>query len=172
MNRKNTRFVRWLVFTLAVAFCCGSALAADGKQTGKTSVNVKFTRAENYFVKNTVKPPKGQDWTTGIAKTQEEFDAVFGPARVMGPQKFLPEDVFDTKAIVYFIQWGNTPWEFKVRSLVKENGILRITYQRTGTPSPSAQFAVPLMLCVDKEVVADNPKVEVKLEKADKKRKR
>ena len=161
-----------VILTVAICGGCMEASAAKkgkrgGQKAEKAASGIPFTLAENYFVKNTVKPAEGLNWMTGIAQTQEEFDKIFGIARVMGEQKFLPEDYFKKGAVIYFILWGDTYWEFNVKSLVREDldeKTLIVHYRRKGTKSESASYAVPLMICVDKSVVKDNPKIMMKEE--------
>ncbi|MDO4551251.1 MAG: hypothetical protein Q4C96_08385 [Planctomycetia bacterium] len=117
---------------------------------------------ESYFLKNTVTPQENSSSRTGILRTQKEFDTFFGPAAVMNPnQKFLPENFFEKNAILFFAQWGNTPWEYEIVKATKNGTAIKILYRRTGTPCETATFSPFFMLGVSKELLTPDTRLEV-----------
>jgi hypothetical protein len=68
---------------------------ADGATNAVTTGNIPFTKAERYFVKNTVSTidnPK--------IETQEQFDAIFGAATTMGKDGKPTEIDFEKQYVI------------------------------------------------------------------------
>ncbi len=157
------------VVMLILAGLTGNALAQSSCQndTALLQANseipapVEYEIIENYFVVNTVKPEEGKSSLSGKCDSMEQFNEMFHPAAVMWKnQKFLPEDYFETHAVVYFIQWGNTPWQYSVESVLGNNERLVIEYTQSGSASESATFSPCLLIGVNKSAVKSNPAIE------------
>lgn len=113
---------------------------------------IPFDMLTQYFVKNTVEPFSGSKERQGFCKAQSEFDALFGAAALNQENHFLPENYFDSHVVFYYIQWGNTPWEYNVASLTSDQNAIWLQIRRSGTPSASASFSSCLILGFDKSV--------------------
>ena len=117
-----------------------------------------------YFVKNTVSPPEGESALALVLDSPESFSGTFGIGMVMGKRpKLIGADYFKTHEVVAFVEWGPTPWEYKVRSAVRTGTELVFKVTRTGTPSPSATFAPRLILGVDRESLEGTEKITFRL---------
>ena len=142
--KKN--FVRFETLFL-VCLACSSTLFAEGPEA------VKYGVVENYFLKNTIQPAEGENTVFGIIHTSTDFNVHFGPAAVMWRnQKFLPKNFFESHALLFFAEWGNTPWQYEIQSVTRENSVLKVRYTRTGEPSPLATFSPSLLVSVPKNV--------------------
>ncbi len=78
-----------LILSLIVValLCCQCATSSQYRQAKKGAKPVTFQTLENYYVRNDVKHDQLQRL---IFDNQEDFDAVFGPAALMGG---LPTDI-------------------------------------------------------------------------------
>ena len=76
-----------LSLTVMALFCCQCATSSQYRQAKKGAKSIQFQTLENYYVRNDVKHDKLQRY---IFDNQEDFDAVFGPAPLMGG---LPTDI-------------------------------------------------------------------------------
>ena len=152
MNRRQ------FITTAAVGFGMASSAFADGSTT------IPFETFDSYFVLNTIKPEKGKNTMFGVCTTNEQFDAMFHPAAIMfAKQKFVPDDYFKDHAILYWIEWGNTPWLYTVQSVEQTDSGLVVKYTREGEPSETAYFASPLLVGVKKTALSADGKVAFQL---------
>jgi hypothetical protein len=137
-----------LLIAVSVALTLpGFAPAADDKEEAKGK-KVDFEVYKPYFEKNN-SGLKGEPTYT-ILQTRESFDKVFGPARVMGKQKFLPKDAFEKQMVVTAIKRGSTLWMYKVENVTADEGTLYIQYEAKGEESKTAKYKSPLIVAVDK----------------------
>lgn len=154
MNRRQ------FIAAAAVGFGMAASAFADGCAT------VPFETFNSYFVLNTIKPEKGKDCKFGVCTTREQFDAMFHPAAIMfAKQKFVAQDYFNDHAILYWIEWGNTPWQYTVQSVEQGDSGLVVKYTREGEPSETAYFAPILLVGVKKTALSANGKVTFQLKR-------
>lgn len=76
-----------LSLTIVALFCCQCATSKQYRQAMKGAKSIPFKTLENYYVRNDVKHDQLQRF---IFDNQQDFDAVFGPASLMGG---LPTDI-------------------------------------------------------------------------------
>ncbi len=76
---------------------------------------------------------------------------MFGIARVIGKQNFVPKDAFDKKMVVAVIKRGNAVTEYKVEKVTADDGTLYVKYTAKMGTAGTATFASPLILSVDKD---------------------
>ncbi len=125
-----------------------------------TSAAIPFETFDSYFVLNTIRPEKDQNCKSGICTTCEQFDALFHPAAVMfSKQKFVQPDYFNDHVILFWIEWGNTPWDYTVESVKPGQNGLVVQYTREGVPSESAFFSPHLLVGVEKTALANGGEV-------------
>ena len=140
-------FVSRSAFWMALLIGLG-ALSAEAAQP------VKYGAVENYFLKNTIRPAEGESALSGILRTQEQFDSHFGPAAVMWRnQRFLSKDFFNSGVILFFAEWGDTPWQYKIQSVTRDGNVLTVSYTRAGEPSSMATFSPCLLISVSKDLI-------------------
>ena len=131
---------RYFIASAAAALGMAASAFADGSTT------ILFETFKPYFVLNTIKPEKGKNSKFGVCTTMEQFESLFHPAALMfRKQKFVAQDYFNDHVILYWIEWGSTPWEYTVQSVEQSNSGLVVKYTREGEPSDTAQFA-PILL--------------------------
>lgn len=143
------------VFLASLLACASVSLGSCVKLQQLRSAPPKpipYDVFDQYFVKNTVEPLPGTNIRQGFCKTQAEFDALFGPAALNQENQFIPENYFDSHVVFYYIQWGNTSWDYKVESLTSEGNALNLQISQSGTPSDEAMFSPCLILGIDKSV--------------------
>ena len=152
MNRRQ------FIATAAVGVGMAASAFADGSAT------IPFETFNSYFVLNTIKPEKGKTSKFGVCTTMEQFESLFHPAAVMfRKQKFVPQDYFNDHAILYWIEWGNTPWQYTVQSVEQSDSGLVVKYTRQGEPSDTAYFAPILLVGVKKTALTADGKVAFQL---------
>ena len=121
---------------------------ADDKVEAKGK-DVDYSVHNGYFESN--KSGLSGDSSYLAFSSQKAFDAVFGIARVVGKQDFLPRDAFDGKVVVAVIKRGKSIYDYKIEKVTNDDGVL--TVQFTATPQAgggAATFATPLILSVDR----------------------
>ena len=137
MQRKH---IFALFVLLAIACLAKPVSAADAPQ-------LKFDTYSGYFVSNKFEPDAKQSFA--VLTSQDEFDKVFGSAFVMRDKSHrLPKDAFRSLIVVAPIKRGMATWEFKVESVQNVNGVVELKYTATSKPSPTASFAVPLIVSI------------------------
>ena len=152
MNRRQ------FIASAAVGLGMTASAFADSSET------IPFETFDSYFVINKIKPEKGKDCMFGVCTTREQFDAMFHPAAIMfAKQKFVAQDYFNDHAILYWIEWGNTPWDYDVQSVEQSDSGLVVKYTRQGEPSDTAYFAPILLVGVKKTALSADGKVAFQL---------
>lgn len=141
----------WLIFGLVIGLT-GTLKGQESKDTqAEQGTSQPVKQVENYFVKNTIEPEEGKTTRSGLIKSQADFNTMFGIARVMGKQEFLPEDFFEKNALAYYIIWDNAYYEFMVDSLTYSENQCEIKFSKKGEKTPTCTYACPLMLPVKKD---------------------
>jgi hypothetical protein len=135
----------------ASAFAALLALSlapADDKVEAKGK-DVDYTLHNGYFESN--KSGLTGDSSYLAFSNQKAFDAVFGVARVIGKQDFLPQNAFDSKMVVVVIKRGGAITNYKVEKVTNDDGVLTIQYTADAPAGAgTAKFASPLIVVVDK----------------------
>ena len=139
----------------AIAFGMTASVLAE-----TPSAAIPFETFDSYFVLNTIRPEEGGNCKFGICTTNEQFEALFHPAAVMfSKQKFIDPDYFNDHVILYWIEWGNTPWDYTVESVKRGQNGLVVQYTREGAPAESAFFSPHLLVGVEKTALANGREV-------------
>ncbi len=137
---------------LSVPDISGTEANAECEPSPMNEPTKNYEVYDGYFVRNTFKPEEGKDYAVGVLTSEDDFGKIFGIARVMwSRQKFIPEDFYRTGMILYFIEWGSTPWEYHVFLVEKSEKTAIVSLTRTGEPSETALFAPSLIVGVDRE---------------------
>jgi hypothetical protein len=134
--------------TLFVLPLIAHAAPAPDDDTAKGK-EVKFEVHDGHFEKNN-SGLKG-DSSYLVFTDRDAFDKVFGIARVIGKQNFVPKDAFDKKMVVAVIKRGNAVTEYKVEKVTADDGTLYVKYTAKMGTAGTATFASPLILSVDKD---------------------
>ena len=132
-----------------VALCLPPLLAAapDREEAAKGK-KVKYERYNGYFEKNSSGLTGGSSYL--VFTNRDAFDKVFGVARVIGKQKFLPKDALEKQMVVTVIKRGSTLWKYNVEKVTEDDDTLYIQYEATGEESKTAKYKSPLIVAVDK----------------------
>jgi hypothetical protein len=162
----KTLFAALAVLALPLLTCAAPTPDED-KAKGK---EVKFEIHDGHFEKNNAGLKGDSNYL--VLTDREGFDKVFGVARVIGKQNFVPKDAFDKEMVVAVIKRGKAVTEYKVEKVTADDRTLYVQYTaKTGKPG-SATFASPLIISVDKDryksvvFIENGKKVEtVKVEK-------
>jgi hypothetical protein len=138
----------WLA-TLAIV---GMVLAAPAPNRGPIrGKKVDYELHDGHFEKNN----SGLKGVSSflVLSSREAFDKVFGIARVIGEQHFVPADAFDTKIVVAVIKRGNTITHYKVDEVTAEEETLQVRYTSSdrGGGGGTARFASPLIFSLDRK---------------------
>jgi len=127
-----------LVFTLLL-------LAAPA--TAAEPAKLKFETYSGYFVSNKFEPQAATSFVT--ARTQKQFDQVFGVAFVMGDKSHrLASDAFKSQLILATIKRGMAFCTYQVTTVTETDGIVRLRYKTTARKSESASFSCPLIISI------------------------
>lgn len=146
---------------LATAAALGLATSTFANKFG---ASLPFETFNSYFVLNTIKPERGKNCKFGVCTTAKQFESLFHPAPLMfTKQKFVKPEYFNEYAILYWIEWGNTPWQYTVQSVEQSDSGLVVKYTRQGEPSETAQFAPILLVGVKKTALAADGNVAFQL---------
>ncbi len=154
MNRRH------FIAAAAAGFAMAASAFADGSAT------IPFETFKPYFVLNTIKPEKGKTSKFGVCTTMEQFESLFHSAAVMffsRKQKFVAQDYFNDHVILYWVEWGNTPWQYTVQSVEQSDSGLVVKYTREGESSDTAYFAPILLVGVKKTALAADGNVAFQL---------
>ena len=112
--------------------------------------HIPFDTHDGYFVSNKFEPNTPTSFV--VLRDQKAFDDVFGVAMVMGDKSHrLPPEAFDAKMVVAAIHRGKAFWGYKVASVTAEGKTLIVRYTTQSTPHPTAEFACPLIVSLDKD---------------------
>lgn len=148
-------------FFILCTLCAAISLRGIAAQGVYADSAVSYEKVENYFVSNKIEPEKDSSCRQGICTTKNQFDEIFHPAAVMWRnQKFLPQNYFDTHAVVYWIEWGNTPWQYTVKSVIAKGKTLQVRYSKQGEASDTAFFSPSLVIGIEKSALKDIEKIE------------
>lgn len=132
-----------IVGLLCCIVCLAQTLSAAEPAT------LAFDAYGGYFVSNKFEPTAPTSFV--VLKDQQKFNNVFGVAFVMGDTSHrLPPDAFKTKVVIAAVKRGHSIWQYKVESVTADGKTLVVRYTTTSTPQPTAEFACPLILTVDK----------------------
>ena len=127
---------------------------ATATQPAPQPGTIPFSTHNGYFVSNTFEPDKAESFV--VLKDQKAFHEVFGVAMVdampdIGNKSHrLPADAFDKKWVLAVIKRGKATWQYTVKEVVEDKGVLTVRYTTTATKSDSAEFACPLIVSVPK----------------------
>lgn len=108
-----------------------------------------------------------------VLGSREAFDKIFGIARVIGKQNFVPRDAFEKKMVVAVIKRGAGITQYQMESVTARGETVQVRYKATmDERGGDAQFASPLILTLDRDhyksvvFIENGKKVEtVKVEK-------
>jgi hypothetical protein len=153
----TTKVLGFLMLTAAFFASCKSAEKGTKTENVKTTESkVPYTVANRYFVKNTFEPSQ---FPNPKISSQEEFDALFGAAAVMGADG-SPTPIDFSKQFVIAVTTASTDkaTAFSVNSLTKKDNIITLSYKMTVGEKQSFTMRPVLILIVDNkysgEVVA------------------
>lgn len=138
---------------LGTVSCRTSRCATEQKQS--VTESVAYTVADHYFVRNDVQTYKNQ-----VITSQQDFDAQFGAAAVMG-EGGLPTAIDFTRQAVLVLMHApvKSDMELKVKNLSVEKGKLCLHYAEVVKHASLSYSQTPLtMLVVDKSLVSDGVK--------------
>lgn len=130
--------------------CNATSTSKDGAQTETTQtseIDVPFTEAQHYFVKNTYK--EGQ-LTNPKISTQEDFDKFFGMAATMGPNgKPTPIDFTKQYVIAVIGNVTDKATTLSVNSLKQKGDTITLHYKQLEGEKQSYTIQPLLLLTVD-----------------------
>ncbi len=108
---------------------------------------LKFENYSGYFVSNKFEPQAAVSFVT--ARTQKQFDLVFGVAFVMGDKSHrLAPDAFKSQLVLATIKRGMAFCTYQVTAVTEKDGVVQLRYKTTAKKSESASFACPLIISV------------------------
>ena len=108
---------------------------------------LKFETYSGYFVSNKFEPQATASFVT--ARTQKQFDQVFGVAFVMGDKSHrLAPDAFKSQLVLATIKRGMAFCTYQVTAVTEKDGVVQLRYKTTAKKSESASFACPLIISV------------------------
>lgn len=108
---------------------------------------LKFETYSGYFVSNKFEPQATASFVT--ARTQKQFDQVFGVAFVMGDKSHrLAPDAFKSQLVLATIKRGMAFCTYQVTTVTEKNGVVQLRYKTTAKKSESASFSCPLIISV------------------------
>jgi hypothetical protein len=136
---------------LAAVLCLPAAFAAPVPDTDKAKGKaIEYDVHDGQFEKNS-SGLKGDSSYLAFAD-RESFDKIFGVARIMAKQNFVPKDAFDKKVVFAVIKRGNAPTEYKVEKVTADDGTLYVEYTaKAKGDGGTATFASPLIVSVDND---------------------
>jgi len=108
---------------------------------------LKIETYSGYFVSNKFEPQSTVSFVT--ARTQKQFDQVFGVAFVMGDKSHrLAPDAFKSQLVLATIKRGMAFCTYQVTAVTEKDGVVQLRYKTTAKKSESASFACPLIISV------------------------
>ncbi|MGN6438806.1 MAG: hypothetical protein ACTHMM_19840 [Agriterribacter sp.] len=121
--------------------------AATGTAPAPEEINVPFTEARNYFVKNTY----GDDAPSTVKITsQADFDTIFGMAATMSERSKPTLMDFSKQYVIGYIgKATDKPTELTVSSLVKKGNEMILLYNQLEGDKQSYTSRPFLLLIVD-----------------------
>ncbi|MDE0736588.1 MAG: hypothetical protein OSB47_12240 [Pirellulaceae bacterium] len=115
--------------------------------TAAEPATLKFETYSGYFVSNKFEPQATASFVT--ARTQKQFDQVFGVAFVMGDKSHrLAPDAFKSQLVLATIKRGMAFCTYQVTTVTEKNGVVQLRYKTTAKKSESASFSCPLIISV------------------------
>jgi len=117
--------------------------------SARETTKLKFKTYSGYFVSNQFEPDSPTSFVA--LDNQKQFDQVFGVAFVIGDKSpRLAPGALETELVLSAIRRGKAFCTYKVSSVTKEGGVLRLRYQTTSKKSDSASFSCPLIVSIPK----------------------
>ena len=111
--------------------------------------DVKFELHNGHFQRNDAGLKGNSSYL--VFTDRKAFDEVFGIARVIGKQNFVPKDAFDKKMVVAVIKRGNAISEYKTEKVTTDEATLFVQFTAKMGPPGTATFASPLIVSVNRE---------------------
>ena len=133
------------IFAITIAALLVSVPATSAAEQTK----LPFDTYSGYFVSNKFEPDAATSFV--VIDDQAKFDQVFGVAMVMRDKSHrLPKDAFKSNMVLAAIKRGNAFWEYKVKGVTVEQGVIQLRYAVTSKAAPDTTFACPLIVSVPK----------------------
>jgi len=115
--------------------------------TAAEPAKLKFETYSGYFVSNKFEPQATASFVT--ARTQKQFDQVFGVAFVMGDKSHrLAPDAFKSQLVLATIKRGMAFCTYQVTTVTETDGVVQLRYKTTARKSESASFSCPLIISI------------------------
>mgnify|MGYP006111155431 CR=1 FL=1 len=115
--------------------------------TAAEPAKLKFETYSGYFVSNKFEPQAATSFVT--ARTQKQFDQVFGVAFVMGDKSHrLAPDAFKSQLVLATIKRGMAFCTYQVTTVTETDGVVQLRYKTTARKSESASFSCPLIISI------------------------
>ena len=115
--------------------------------TAAEPVKLKFETYSGYFVSNKFEPQATASFVT--ARTQKQFDQVFGVAFVMGDKSHrLAPGTFKSQLVLATIKRGMAFCTYQVTTVTETDGVVQLRYKTTARKSESASFSCPLIISI------------------------
>lgn len=134
-----------LLFGLIFATDCFAQM--NGKKSSLKNNSVVFQQFEGYFEKNNSELKGDKSYL--VFTDQEQFEKVFGEARTMKSEKFLPADIFKTQLVVAVIKRGGLR-KYKNVKVTAKNKKIFVSYDAEDAKQDSAIYSSPLIVAFDK----------------------
>ena len=139
--------ILWIVAAIVLIFVA-YGFATNATKTGPER-RLDFKRYDrSYFERNDTGLTAQTSYL--VFTSQAQFDKIFGPAPTMRRNNFLPDNGFNTKAVVATIARGYFLRKYDDPKVTTKNGTIYVWYKVKDTQQASATFASPLILAVDK----------------------
>jgi hypothetical protein len=111
--------------------------------------DLPFETYSGYFVSNQFEPDAKQSFV--VLTSQKEFDRVFGVAMVMRDRSHrLAPDAFSSQIVLSVIKRGNAFWDYRVKNITVDQGVIHVNYSATSRDTPNTTYACPLIVSVPK----------------------
>ena len=115
--------------------------------TAAEPAKLKFETYSGYFVSNKFEPQATASFVT--ARTQKQFNQVFGVAFVMGDKSHrLAPDAFKSQLVLATIKRGMAFCTYQVTTVTETDGVVQLRYKTTARKSESASFSCPLIISI------------------------
>jgi len=115
--------------------------------TAAEPAKLKFETYSGYFVSNKFEPQATASFVT--ARTQKQFDQVFGVAFVMGDKSHrLAPGTFKSQLVLATIKRGMAFCTYQVTTVTETDGVVQLRYKTTARKSESASFSCPLIISI------------------------
>lgn len=136
-----------LTFAFLSAMFITSANAQKAKKS--STAKVPYTQVKNYFVKNTFQQG---DLKSPKIETQEEFDKIFGAAKVMGEDGKPTVVDFSKQYVIAFIpEETNQNFTIAINGIVKKRKKIIFSYTYSLGDKTSSTWQPYLAAVVDKK---------------------